>query len=180
MQKIELAAAQIGAPRAGGIEANGKIIRRSLDLLHLSQRLLFPGWLVDLVQICNCLFLLRRRRAVDPQIGKYFFSCAHVLPSHRSSLQWRTFVPAVKTALAWPHAHSTVSCRSYDLLLSLSCPGGALRNRRVLRDIQFTECFRPQVALRRLRDDFAFLFIIIYDSSPLFKQILAKMSAKLS
>ena len=43
--------------------------------------------------------------------------CAHVLPSHRSSLQWRTFVPAVKTASAWPHAHSTVSCRPCGLLL---------------------------------------------------------------
>lgn len=43
--------------------------------------------------------------------------CAHILPSHRSSLQWRTFVPADRSASAWPHAHSTVSCRSCDLLL---------------------------------------------------------------
>ena len=46
--------------------------------------------------------------------------CAHILPSHRSSLQWRTFVLAVKTALAWPHAHSTVSCRHFCLLPCLS------------------------------------------------------------
>ena len=48
--------------------------------------------------------------------------CAHILPSHRSSLQWRTFVPADRSASAWPHAHSTVSCRHKCLLLSLSCP----------------------------------------------------------
>lgn len=43
--------------------------------------------------------------------------CAHILPSHRSSLQWRTFVPADRSASAWPHAHSTVSCRPCGLLL---------------------------------------------------------------
>ena len=34
--------------------------------------------------------------------------CAHVLPSHRSSLQWRTFVPAAKAASVHSCAHSAV------------------------------------------------------------------------
>ena len=46
--------------------------------------------------------------------------CAHILPSHRFSLQWRTFVPADRSASAWPHAHSTVSCRHFCLLPCLS------------------------------------------------------------
>ena len=41
-----------------------------------------------------------------------------------------------------------------------------------------TEHHRPQLvedAKARLRDDLRILFIIIYDSSPLFKQILANL-----
>ena len=46
--------------------------------------------------------------------------CAHILPSHRFSLHWRPFVPADCSASAWPHAHSTVSCRHFCLLPCLS------------------------------------------------------------
>lgn len=49
--------------------------------------------------------------------------CAHILPSHRSSLQWRTFRPGDSIASAWPRAHSTVSCRHNAFFLAAPAGG---------------------------------------------------------
>ena len=50
--------------------------------------------------------------------------CGHILPSHRKILQWLAFAHAERSALAWPHAHSTVRVGNMPLP-DRSCPNGA-------------------------------------------------------
>ena len=104
--------------------------------------------------------------------------CAHILPSHRFSLQWRTFVPADRSASAWPHAHSTVSCRPCGLLL-LAYPARGRAESACITVSQYS-VLQKEIVRRIPTDgkralfpmDFCNPFIIIYDFSPFGKQIL--------
>ena len=96
--------------------------------------------------------------------------CAHILPSHRSSLQWRTFVQTEFSALVWPHAHSTVSCRSCDLLL-FAYPARECTESACITVSQYS-VLPTDVKGRPFPMIFCIPFTMIYDFSPFGKQIL--------